>query len=69
MIISEVIKKISYQTKQMPFYFYRTSHVVEVDLVVEKNSKTFTYEIKCSKTLSKDMGEGIRKFYSKSSSR
>lgn len=61
-IVSEVIKRISYQSAHIPLYFYRTAHGIEVDLIVEKGLKTFAYEIKCSKTLHPGMGKGLENF-------
>lgn len=62
MIVMEVIKRLSYQSGFSPVYFYRTSSGVEVDLIVENEGKVFAYEIKFSKTLSKDMAKGLPAF-------
>ncbi|NGX48537.1 MAG: hypothetical protein K940chlam5_00124 [Candidatus Anoxychlamydiales bacterium] len=61
MIIMETIKRLSYQVGKTNCYFYRTGAGVEIDLIVEK-TKTIPYEIKFTKTLSKNMARSINLF-------
>lgn len=62
MIFMEVVKRLSCDASHTPIYFYRTSHGSEVDLIIEKKGKTYAYEIKFSKTLTKEMAKGLKEF-------
>jgi len=62
MIIIEAIKRLAYQTGKSNCYFYRTQSGIEVDLIIEKSNELIPYEIKFSKTLSKNMASSINLF-------
>jgi predicted AAA+ superfamily ATPase len=62
MIIIETIKRLSYQTKKVNCYFYRTQNGTEVDLIIEKATELIPYEIKFTKTISKNMASSINLF-------
>ena len=62
MIIMETIKRLSYQKGKANCYFYRTQNGVEIDLIVEKSNEMVPYEIKFSKTISKDMAKSLKLF-------
>ena len=58
----EAIKRLAYQTRRANCYFYRTQNGVEVDLIIDKDNELRAYEIKFSKTISRDMAKGIKMF-------
>lgn len=62
MVIAEAIKKASHRLERTEFFFYRTAGGVEVDLLVEQQGELRAYEIKCSKTLKREMGNGLLSF-------
>lgn len=62
MVIMEVIKQLSTQTGRWQCYFYRTASGVEVDLIVEKAGNIDAYEIKLSKTLTREMAHPLSLF-------
>lgn len=62
MVIMEVIKRLSYREAHFQCSFYRTTSGVEVDLICEVQEKLLAYEIKFSKTLSKNMTKGLSLF-------
>ena len=52
-VIMDFVKKISYQTKRIELFFYRTRNGVEVDLIMKIGNELKAYEIKCTKNESK----------------
>lgn len=64
MVIAEFMKKCSKNSQRVESFFYRTSSGIEVDFVVERAGEIEAYEIKFSKTLSRDMAQSLRVFAS-----
>ncbi len=62
MVVMECKKRLSYRKSNAGCYFYRTASGVEVDLLVEYGDGIDAYEIKCSKTLSRDMAQPLALF-------
>lgn len=61
MVVMESIKRFSAVSGRVQFYFYRSSYGVEVDLIIEKEGKLDAYEIKFSKTVSREMASSLMK--------
>lgn len=61
MVIMEVVKQFAGQGKRAPCYFYRTSHGLEVDLLIDKGDKIDAFEIKFSSNPKIEMTEGLSK--------
>ena len=54
-VISEMMKDRAYKDTGSNFYYYRTNHGVEVDLIEEHGTNIKVYEIKSSKTYKSTM--------------
>lgn len=61
MVVMEYVKRFSAVSGRTQFYFYRSASGVEVDLLIEKEGKMNGYEIKLSKTLSREMAASLTK--------
>ena len=61
-IIAEIIKKSIHLKRKTAFYFLRTSHGVEVDLIVDKGTHKEFLEIKKGSTFKPSMVQGLRDF-------
>ncbi len=64
MVIAEFIKRRSKSPQRTECFFYRTASGVEVDLIIERSGKIEAYEIKFTKTLSRDMAQSLNLFAS-----
>lgn len=62
MVIMEAIKRLYSRDAYFRCSFYRTSSGVEVDFICETQDKLFAYEIKFTKTLSKEMIKSLSLF-------
>jgi len=61
-IVQETIKKFYNSGKRPAIYYMRTSNGVEVDLLIEKNTKLFPFEIKLTKNPTIGMSKGLEQF-------
>ncbi len=64
MVILEQVKKFANRGQRAPFYFYRTSGGVEVDLLIDHGDTFDAYEIKYSASPSKQMVKSLTTFCS-----
>jgi uncharacterized protein len=64
-IIAEIVKKEMYFKENTSFYFLRTSHGVEVDLIVDKGMHKEFIEIKKGSTFKPSMIKGLKEFLTK----
>lgn len=62
MVVVETIKRQSFFDAHSKCFFYRMLAGTEVDLICEHHNKLLAYEIKMSKTLSKDMVKPLTNF-------
>ncbi len=62
MIVMEAIKQLSVQSSRWNCFFYRTSSGTEVDLIIEKGSELYAFEIKFVKTLSRGLASPLSLF-------
>ena len=62
MVIMEYIKRLSQLSERSQVFFYRTASGVEVDLLVEHQRHLQAYEIKFSKTISRQMAHPLKLF-------
>ena len=63
-ILSELLKSFIHRGEQPPLFFWRTSHGVEVDFVVDKGLSLIPIEVKATATPRYRMADGIRAFRS-----
>jgi len=61
-ILSEILKSFIHRGEQPPLFFWRTSHGVEVDFVVDKGLSLIPIEVKATATPRHPMADGIRAF-------
>jgi predicted AAA+ superfamily ATPase len=59
MVVMEAVKQFAGRGKRAPCYFYRTSHGLEVDLLIDKGDKIDAFEIKFSSNPKIEMTEGL----------
>lgn len=59
MVVMEVVKQFAGRGKRAPCYFYRTSHGLGVDLLIDKGDKVDAFEIKFSSNPKIEMTEGL----------
>jgi len=57
--VMEVVKQFAGRGKRAPCYFYRTSHGLEVDLLIDKGDRIDAFEIKFSSNPKIEMTEGL----------
>ncbi len=62
MIVIEAIKHFAYSFKRTQFFFYRTKQGVEVDLIIKRGDKTYAFEIKFKRNITKKTTESLVKF-------
>jgi predicted AAA+ superfamily ATPase len=61
-VILEILRLASYAQKNWRFYYWRTSHGVEVDLVIETPKELWAIEIKASEQVEASQLQGLRSF-------
>ncbi len=59
-VIAEIAKKEIHRNTHSELFYYRTSHGVEVDLIIDRRNKLELVEIKSSKKFSPDMVKSIQ---------
>lgn len=64
-IVSEVLKKERHANKTSDFYYLRTSHGVEVDLIIDRKNRKEFIGIKNSSTFSPKMVAPMSEFIEK----
>lgn len=64
-VISEIVKREKHNATHTDFYYYRTSHGVEVDMIIDHRSWKELIEIKSSETFRPQMTSSIEKMMTK----
>lgn len=64
-VVSEIVKRETHAKTHTDFYYYRTSHGVEVDLIVDHRSWKELIEVKSSETFRPQMTSSIEKLMKK----
>jgi len=62
MVISEFVKQNAHQSQYRDYYFWRSSHGKEVDLLYEDNDGINVYEVKATTTISSRLFHGLEYF-------
>ena len=61
-VLSELLKSFIHRGEQPPLFFWRTSHGVEVDFVIDNGLSLIPIEVKATATPRYPMADGIRAF-------
>ncbi len=61
-VILEILRLASYALKDWHFYFWRTAHGAEVDLVIETGNDLWAIEIKTSQQINSNQLQGLQSF-------
>lgn len=64
LIIMDCLKRISYQTRRIDLFFYRTRAGVEVDLIIKRGEELMAYDIKFTKNVTRKMIMALKRFES-----
>ena len=64
-VVSEIVKRETHNKTHTDFYYYRTSHGVEVDLILDHRSWKELFEVKSSETFRPQMTSSIEKMMNK----